>query len=791
MSMSLSRKKPPPEPDPLLVELGTRTSALEHRLTAELSELKQGVDRAVAAADKRIVAFVSEQFAAAEETRSVALAELRKEVEQQLQVVSKHVDTVKLELNAMGAELAAFVTATGEAQSKHEAALARNREELEASIRKLGAEVPTWVAEAEVRCQQQTASHAKSLAAVRAAVEEATGRLDSRCDELRNDASRIAGEIANGRTASERALKDLAAAFEQQHVELGAEQEAFRETFALDLRRDLQQRLDRGLGEVCDRVEGQVADVEATVESHGAMVRKTAWTVENMYTRSVTWRIPNFKEKARVLFKSEETCLVSPGFSTCSLPEMALELRVATQEAQTPVVPLPGAPRVPLPGLCSVRVWAPPGLQAVFRLSGGDGSAAPPRRYEHVFEAGETPDPQGRVSFLAQNVCQLNHAWKKSGDLATFTFELLEFRLVPVACGAAPPSYVSSLRLSSSCTAVEASVDGTEERSVSPGLQVSASEDAQASEGAEVPPAENEEAESALSTELCTEADVGHGDDSPSADVAADDSLGVEEFVGVGDVRVTRFATSEHVLQERLQKEQQAMRNRSVRHIEWRLEGCARLLDLCAPGQAVDSPLFTAAGLQGVQLHFYPRGADVHASAGGTGEWCALFVSGPARSTVRGVLWVGAHSKPFEHRFQRRGDAGGRSRFCNLETELDCDDAVVLALDLVQVDTELPDSSMSLCLRDARTVTGAVAVSPRRGGGGGAGAGERGGGAVDSRGSTNGMTQPGPVGGAKGVLRMKREDPSRTEEAVRCVSLPTLNTRSHHAPLLRQGQRSR
>merc|ERR1712151_407974 len=98
-----------------------------------------------------------------------------------------------------------------------------------------------------------------------------------------------------------------------------------------------------------------------------------------------------------------------------------------------------------MPGGCSVRVWAYPGLNAVFRISGGEGGSAGCRRYEHTFQHHGPTDSHGRVCFEARNVCKLNDAWGRGADEATFGFELLEFHL-PSAPGAAPEGYVRTLR---------------------------------------------------------------------------------------------------------------------------------------------------------------------------------------------------------------------------------------------------------------------------------------------------------------------------------------------------------
>mgnify|MGYP002803385020 CR=1 FL=1 len=216
----------------------------------------------------------------------------------------------------------------------------------------------------------------------------------------------------------------------------------------------------------------------------------------------------------------------------------------------------------------------------------------------------------------------------------------------------------------------------------------------------------------------------------------------------------TRSATAELLLHERLQKDLVSLRNKSVRRVEWRLEGCTRLLECCRAGDSVDSPIFSAAGLERIQFHFYPKGYE---PATGSTSPCSLFVSGPDRGvSLRGVLWVGSQGRQFDHRFKSRGDVGGRSKFCSLEQLQDPQDAVLLAVDLNEVEQELPEHNQSLVLREARSNAGNAfdvtsPMSPSR----------------------NLVTVP-PSANAKATMRMKREDPSKTEQLVKCVSLPSL-----------------
>ena len=68
---------------------------------------------------------------------------------------------------------------------------------------------------------------------------------------------------------------------------------------------------------------------------------------------------------------------------------------------------------------------------------------------------------------------------------------------------------------------------------------------------------------------------------------------------------------------------------------------------------------------------------------------------------MRAVLWVGSQQRNLEHRFQQKGDTGGRSRFCALETQIDFHESVLVALDVTEVETDLPEQSATLLLREA------------------------------------------------------------------------------------------
>lgn len=781
----MGRAKAEPQPDPVLVALGERTAQLEDRLSSELAELRKVIDSSVSFEGARIAALIGEVRSNADEAVAAVrkqhigeISVLRQDLSQKLDDFSGSVLSIRPEVGSLRSDLAAHVLSTSEMRKEHEVALESVREAFQTDLAKLSNESGAQVVDATVKLREVVEAQKTEVFRMQAALETSSSKLEERYEDLQKSLDTVTGDLGKARSMTQAALMDLASAFEAEQGKLRAD---ILEEVRTSVSQDLKETVTHGLVDVREKLDGQILALEDVVEAHGASVQKTSWMVDNMYTRSVTWRISNFKKKTFALVKAEEeVSLVSPGFSVCALPEMTMELQVTPPS--TPVVPLPGAVAAPMPGSCSLRVWAPPGLKAVFRVSGGEGSGAVSRRYEHTFQAGGQEDSRGRTCFQAQNICELNKCFTRNTDTASFGFELLEFR-VPGARGSAPQRYVQSLRGTStgfSTTGVLFGADGRQMDSTmyseAPGAEC-----LEAAGGDEaMSPSQRPGSGSPRGSALLGLPKLAMEDDE---DEELED-ISIGETVGIGSISAARFATSDQALQEKLQKEQQAMRNRAVRRIEWRLEGCAKLLENCSVGQAVDSPLFSAAGLQGLQLHFYPKGNDTNGAGSGASQWCGLFVSGPARASIRGVLWVGSFSKSFEHRFQRKGDAGGRSKFCDLDKTLDCEDAVVLALDLTEVESDVPDLSTTLCLREART-------GPNAGAGGNSKPTSQGGGREDGGSKSHGrVNHPAMVAGTKGLLRMRREDAMKSEEVMRCVSLPSLNNRNHNVPLVRTGQRS-
>merc|ERR1712232_417387 len=98
----------------------------------------------------------------------------------------------------------------------------------------------------------------------------------------------------------------------------------------------------------------------------------------------------------------------------------------------------------------------------------------------------------------------------------------------------------------------------------------------------------------------------------------------------------------------------------------------------CFPnGECICSAPFMAAGIDSLQLLFYPSGYK-----GCTAAMCSLFVYGPAGCRLKGTLWLGTHKRDADHSFGE-GGACGRTNFCRFDKAVnEVDDTVMVVLDI-------------------------------------------------------------------------------------------------------------
>eukprot|EP00930_Biecheleria_cincta_P025193 TRINITY_DN1795_c0_g4_i1.p1 TRINITY_DN1795_c0_g4~~TRINITY_DN1795_c0_g4_i1.p1 ORF type:complete len:712 (+),score=148.20 TRINITY_DN1795_c0_g4_i1:42-2177(+) len=673
-------------------EQANKVRELEERLEGTLAAVKSELIQSLKSEVKKInehVDVVSKKAtetavdSANQETFS-QIEKLREEILLQLQSASDRIDVVD---------------AVSKAAAVHTDVLSRL--ETERSNRKdLGDELRKCIREAADAAQH---------AAEQKATEEATLCLN----ELEKHVTQLRKETASVAPPLDARCDALQVLIDSLNSELGksiADAEEANSQLT-ELVQSSRRTLEESLADVLFKSEKareeafeDVGVLRDAVKQNEQNLREASKLAENVHCRIVTWRCGNFQRRLRGIVQSEASEISkgirSPNFTLCSMPEMQLELglcaRVITS-SDTPQPPLPGAsavpaPPLPVPGSCMMRLWGPLGLQLTFRITLGDGPSAVSRRFEHTFGA----VPEGfmgedqRGFFQVMNFCQLDQVWVRAEDTVQVSFEVLEFKMLPMMSHYGPSTLLTD------SPAIEEDLRGDSEGTL--------------------------------------------------ASTADSDGM-----------LFTRLNTTEVLMQERLQRDLVSLKNRMVRRVEWRLEGCSRMLEFCGTGQGFDSPIFSAAGIERIQFHFYPRGHD--ADKPGERQACGLFLSGPGKGvTLKAMLWVGGNNRQMEHRFQRRGDMGGRPRFCPLENQLDCEDSVLIAMDIQEVEQELPDHGASSILRDSRpNALEGSSVSRMNGG--------------------SSTTAPAPTG-VKGLVRMKREDPSKTEELVKCVSLPTLNART-------------
>lgn len=137
-------------------------------------------------------------------------------------------------------------------------------------------------------------------------------------------------------------------------------------------------------------------------------------------------------------------------------------------------------------------------------------------------------------------------------------------------------------------------------------------------------------------------------------------------------------------LLEQVQGISDIMRSRLVKRVEWRVAH-ASLLQRCFPsGREICSPSFVAAGLESMQLVFYPSGY-----AGATDHFCSIFLFAPAGATINGFICAGKFKHKINHTFEMAG-AFGRTNFGRFETLIDeIDDTVTIALEITEASQDI------------------------------------------------------------------------------------------------------
>mmetsp|Transcript_15119 Transcript_15119/g.45270 ORF Transcript_15119/g.45270 Transcript_15119/m.45270 type:complete len:347 (-) Transcript_15119:62-1102(-) len=126
-----------------------------------------------------------------------------------------------------------------------------------------------------------------------------------------------------------------------------------------------------------------------------------------------------------------------------------------------------------------------------------------------------------------------------------------------------------------------------------------------------------------------------------------------------------------------------------LRRVEWTVSGFSAKEAELAKGQSVWSPKFRVAGIDGLQLEFFPKGREKTTYEG----FCSLFLWCPSGTRIKYQLWVGSFLRsPDEDEYAGR-IGHGHSNFCPIAPEVDrASDSVKVGVDILEV---LRDETMS------------------------------------------------------------------------------------------------
>jgi len=156
-----------------------------------------------------------------------------------------------------------------------------------------------------------------------------------------------------------------------------------------------------------------------------------------------------------------------------------------------------------------------------------------------------------------------------------------------------------------------------------------------------------------------------------------------------------------------VEKQVDLMRSRMVRQIEWRIER-ASVLRKCFPeGECVCSTSFEAAGVDGLQLVFYPSGYK-----GAREGFCSYFLQCPAGSTLKCWLAAGKQRREASARlsFEKPGFFG-RTNFCRFDSCIDpSDDSILLVLEIEEAEQTVTEALRHHAVGVQGHVSGEIAL---------------------------------------------------------------------------------
>jgi len=129
-----------------------------------------------------------------------------------------------------------------------------------------------------------------------------------------------------------------------------------------------------------------------------------------------------------------------------------------------------------------------------------------------------------------------------------------------------------------------------------------------------------------------------------------------------------------------IRKEIERMQARLVRRVEWMVEQASSLPARFGPVEPICSAVFAAAGVEGMQLLFYPSGYS-----GATEAFCSLFLYCPAGVTMKFRLSIGNQVRDCSNTFDF-GGAYGRTNYCRFDILPDPqDDTIKIVFEIEDV----------------------------------------------------------------------------------------------------------
>lgn len=152
-----------------------------------------------------------------------------------------------------------------------------------------------------------------------------------------------------------------------------------------------------------------------------------------------------------------------------------------------------------------------------------------------------------------------------------------------------------------------------------------------------------------------------------------------------------------HRVLPQVRKEVERMQNKFVRRVEWKIDEANQLDRVFPHGTPICSPLFNAAGVEGMQLIFYPLGY-----LDSTEGFCSIFLYCPAGTTFKCSIVAGSQKRDISNQWKDAG-AFGRVNFCRLDNVVDADtNTALLCLEIDEVTMEVQKSANHTA-NDSRT----------------------------------------------------------------------------------------